>query len=107
VKLAPSDPIARMRRRTLIDIALRRQRARADREVRENLESGLDLTTMVLAKLARGYMKDLSEVALALGAADDAELDRTRASVRERAPEMLQDLDGLIYLGKLEISGTE
>ena len=67
----------------------------------------LPLPYLVLMKLAASRLQDLADVSRMLGGADQAQLERTRATVREHAPELVDDLESLIYLGRLELGGGE
>jgi len=62
----------------------------------------LDLPYLVLMKMAASRTQDLSDVARMLGLADEADLERVREVLRRYTPEDMEDLESLIYLGKLE-----
>jgi len=62
----------------------------------------LPLRFLVLTKLAASRAQDVADLSRMLGAADDRELDRVRAAVREFMPADLDDLEALIRLGRLE-----
>lgn len=67
----------------------------------------LPLPYLVLMKLAASRVQDLADVSRMLGGADTHQLAETRATVREHAPELAEDLESLIQLGKLEAGETE
>jgi hypothetical protein len=62
----------------------------------------LDLPYLVLTKLAATRAQDVADITRMLGLATDEELDRVRAVVARNSPEDSEDLETLIYLGKLE-----
>ena len=63
----------------------------------------LDLPYLVLMKLETSRAQDLADLSKMLGLAADDELDRTRACVARHMPDAAQDLESLIYLGRLEM----
>jgi len=67
----------------------------------------LDLPYLVLMKLASARVQDTADLSRMLGLASAGELDRVRQVVARYAPEDLEDLDSLIYLGKMEMGGME
>lgn len=62
----------------------------------------LTLPYLVLMKLISSRLVDVGDVSRMLGAADDSELDRVREVVGRHASDLLDDLESLIALGKLE-----
>jgi hypothetical protein len=63
----------------------------------------LDLPYLVIMKMAASRGRDIGDVTTMLGLASDEELARVRDVVKRHAPTELQDLESLIYLGKLEM----
>jgi len=63
----------------------------------------LDLPYLVLMKLASSRLQDLSDIARLLGLASEADLERVRAVVSRYLPDARDDLESLVYLGKLEL----
>lgn len=62
----------------------------------------LDLPYLVLMKMASSRVQDIADIARMLGLASDEEVDRVREVVARYAPEEAEDLESLIYLGRLE-----
>ena len=62
----------------------------------------LDLPYLVLTKLAATRAQDVADITRMLGLATDEELDRVRKVVDTFRPEDSDDLESLIYLGRLE-----
>ena len=62
----------------------------------------LPLPYLVLMKLGASRVQDLADVSRMLGRASIEHLDRVRAVVRSHAPELADDLERLIHLGRLE-----
>jgi hypothetical protein len=62
----------------------------------------LPLRYLVLRKLAASRAQDIADLARMLGVADEQELDRVRATIREFSPSDIDDLEALIRLGQLE-----
>ncbi len=62
----------------------------------------LDLPYLVLAKLAASRAQDIGDLSRMLGLASDVELARVREVVGRHAPAEMEDLESLIYLGRLE-----
>lgn len=62
----------------------------------------LDLPFLVLTKLAATRAQDVADITRMLGLATDEELDRVRDIVNAFSPEDSEDLETLIFLGKLE-----
>ena len=54
-------------------------------------------------KLETSRAQDLADLSKMLGLAADEELDRTRECVARHMPEASDDLESLIYLGRLEM----
>lgn len=63
----------------------------------------LDLPYLVLMKLEASRLQDMADLARMLGLASEAERERVRAVVARYAPDALEDLESLIYLGMLEM----
>jgi len=66
----------------------------------------LDLPYLVIMKLEASRAQDTADLSRMLGLASDEELDRVRAAVTRYAPHDLDDLESLIYLGKVEMEGV-
>ena len=66
----------------------------------------LDLPYLVLMKMASGRVQDIADVTRMLGLAPEAELADVRQLVGQYAPEDLDDLESLIYLGQVETGKT-
>jgi hypothetical protein len=64
----------------------------------------IDLPYLILMKLAASRTVDLSDISRMLGQADDRQLDRVRQTIALYDPNSLEDVESLIYLGKLEMS---
>jgi hypothetical protein len=62
----------------------------------------LALPDLVLMKLQAGRSQDVADVVRMLGFADDRALEKVRTAVRTEAPELADDLESMIELGKLE-----
>lgn len=60
------------------------------------------LPYLVLNKLLASRLQDLADVSRMLGGAAEADLARVRAAIREQAADLVEDLESLIALGKLE-----
>ncbi|MBI4492411.1 MAG: hypothetical protein HY690_06420 [Chloroflexi bacterium] len=67
----------------------------------------LPLPYLVLMKLEASRAIDVADLARMLGQADRPMLERVRAVVGRDRPEDLDDLEHLIYLGKLEVGDAE
>lgn len=63
----------------------------------------LDLPYLVLMKLESSRAQDIADLSRILGLAAGEDLERVRHAVSRYAPDALEDLESLIYLGKLEI----
>ena len=66
----------------------------------------LALPYLVLMRMASFRVQDTADATRMLGLSSDEELDRVRAVAAEYAPEEIEDLESLIYLGQLEMGGT-
>ena len=62
----------------------------------------LDLPYLVLMKLESSRALDLGDLARMLGLAAEMDLERVRNAVNSYAPDAIEDVESLIYLGKLE-----
>jgi len=62
----------------------------------------LDLPYLVLMKLESSRALDLGDLARMLGLAAEMDLERVRNAVKRYAPDAIEDVESLIYLGKLE-----
>lgn len=65
----------------------------------------LPLPFLSLMKLESGRAQDVADVSRMLGVADEAALTQVRDAVRRYAPDLLEDVESLIALGKLEHEG--
>ena len=63
----------------------------------------IDLPYLVLMKLESNRSLDIGDLGRLLGLAPEPELDRVRQAVQRYAPQDTEDLESLIYLGKLEL----
>jgi len=63
----------------------------------------LDLPYLVIMKIAASRGRDFGDLTTMLGLASDEELERVRAAVARHAPDAADDLESLIYLGKVEM----
>lgn len=75
-------------------------------QARENVDAAgapvLPLPYLAMMKIRAGRPQDTGDVTRMLGAATDEELDQVRTVVAEREPDLAEDLESLIVLGKLE-----
>ena len=62
----------------------------------------VNLPYLILLKMAAQRPQDWADISRMLGWASDADLDEVRAAVKKYAPEDLEDLESLIYIGKKE-----
>ena len=62
----------------------------------------IKLPYLVMMKMQAQRVRDLGDLGTMLGWASDADLDKVRAAVRQYAPEDLEDLESLIFIGKKE-----
>ena len=63
----------------------------------------LDLPYLVLMKLATSRIQDTADLSRMLGFASEAELDRVREVISLYVPDEMEDIEALIYLGRMEI----
>ncbi len=63
----------------------------------------LDLPYLVIMKLEASRVQDTADLSRMLGLAPDEELERVRAAVARYAPDAVDDLESLIYLGQVEM----
>jgi len=63
----------------------------------------IDLPYLVLMKLEASRSMDVGDLSRMLGLASEHDLDRVRQIVQQYFPQDVQDLESLIYLGKLEL----
>jgi hypothetical protein len=63
------------------------------------------LPFLVLLKLRAGRSRDVGDVSQMLGAANDYDLDGVRETIRNHAPDLVEDVESLIELGRLEMGG--
>lgn len=66
----------------------------------------LDLPYLVLMKLASSRVQDIADITRMPGMASDEELVRVREVTARYASEGADDLEALIYLGRLETGKT-
>jgi hypothetical protein len=66
----------------------------------------LALPYLVLMKMASSRVQDTADTTRMLGLASEEELARVRAVVARYAPEEIEDLESLIYLGQVETGKT-
>ncbi len=64
------------------------------------------LPYLVLMKMRAGRAIDIGDLSRVLGAADEATLAKTRRVVQVELVDGVEDLEGLIYLGRLEYGQT-
>ena len=62
----------------------------------------IKLPYLVMMKMEAQRVRDLGDLGTMLGWASDADLDAVRAVVKQYAPEDLDDLESLIFIGKRE-----
>ncbi|MBX3036144.1 MAG: hypothetical protein KF758_04450 [Anaerolineales bacterium] len=67
----------------------------------------LRLPYLILMKLQVGRTQDWADVSRMLGWAEDKDLDKVRAVVKEYSPEDAEDLESLIFIGKKEKDSSE
>jgi hypothetical protein len=60
------------------------------------------LPYLIMLKMNAQRTRDMGDLGTMLGWAADADLDKVRAVVKQYAPEDLEDLESLIYIGKKE-----
>lgn len=66
----------------------------------------LDLPYLVLMKTEASHVHDMGDVSRMLGLASEKELTHIRNVAKRYAPYLLDDIESLIYLGKVEMQGT-
>lgn len=66
----------------------------------------LDLPYLVMMKIISVRVQDVADVSRMLGLASEEELTRVRQVVARYAPTEVDDLESLIYLGKIEMGKT-
>ena len=64
----------------------------------------LDLPYLVLMKMEASRSRDFGDLGTMLGLASEEELNRVRTVIRRHAPNMVDDLESFIYLGKVEFN---
>ena len=64
----------------------------------------LDLPYLVLMKLESSRTQDIGDLSRMLGLASDNDLNRVREIVSRYAPDALEDVESLIYLGRMELN---
>lgn len=62
----------------------------------------IKLPYLVMMKMEAQRVRDLGDLGTMLGWASDADLDEVRAVLKQYAPEDLDDLESLIFIGKKE-----
>lgn len=62
----------------------------------------IKLPYLVMMKMDAQRVRDFGDLGTMLGWASDADLDEVRAVVKQYAPEDLEDLESLIFIGKRE-----
>ena len=63
----------------------------------------LPLPCLVLMKFAAGRVQDMADLSRMLGQAPEQQLEQVRALFAQYRPDDREDLESLIYLGKLEL----
>jgi hypothetical protein len=63
----------------------------------------LDLPYLVLMKMASSRGRDLGDLTTMLGLASEQDLAHIRAIATRYAPDEVEDLESLIYLGQVEM----
>jgi hypothetical protein len=63
----------------------------------------IDLPYLALMKMEANRSLDIGDLGRLLGLASEPDLDRVRQAVEQYSPQDLEDLESLIYLGKLEL----
>ncbi|MDE0140116.1 MAG: hypothetical protein OXI80_07940 [Caldilineaceae bacterium] len=66
----------------------------------------LGLPYLVLMKMETSRPQDLGDLSRMLGLADEDDLTQVRAAVIRHMPDAAEDLESLIYLGRLEMGGV-
>lgn len=62
----------------------------------------LKLPYLVLMKLESSRTQDLGDLSRMLGLAAEEDLEQVRSAVRQFAPDAAEDIESLIFLGRLE-----
>lgn len=75
---------------------------RATNHADENGSPVLALSDLVLMKLESGRAQDAADVIRMLGFAEEPALEKVREAIVRLAPELREDLESMIQLGKLE-----
>lgn len=65
----------------------------------------IDLPYLALMKLRSGRAQDIADISRMMGHAEETYVEKTKHIIGRYFPEDLEDLESLIYLGKLEMSG--
>lgn len=63
----------------------------------------IDLPYLILMKLRSSRVQDIADISRMMGCADEKEILRVKQVIQNNSPEDLEDLESLIYLGKLEM----
>ena len=63
----------------------------------------LGLPYLVLMKMETSRPQDLGDLSRMLGLAEEDDLEKVRAAVTRYMPDAADDLESLIYLGRLEM----
>ncbi len=63
----------------------------------------LDLPYLILMKLEASRTQDLGDLSRMLGLASAVELERVRTIINRYTPDVIDDIESLIYLGKMEM----
>jgi hypothetical protein len=66
----------------------------------------IPLPYLVLLKLKSGRLVDFGDLGKVLGIADEPTLNEGRLVIAKYSPNDLEDLESLIYLGKLEVDNA-
>ena len=66
----------------------------------------LGLPYLVLMKMETSRPQDLGDLSRMLGLAEEDDLEQVRAAVNRYMPDAAEDLESLIYLGRLEMGGN-
>ena len=66
----------------------------------------LGLPYLVLMKMETSRPQDLGDLSRMLGLAEEDDLEQVRAAVTRYMPDAAEDLESLIYLGRLEMGGN-
>jgi len=67
----------------------------------------LDLPYLVIMKIDASRGRDIGDLTTMLGLASDETLERVRAVATRHAPDVVDDLESLIYLGKIEMQDVK